>query len=38
MRLFGDGSVHFIKNSINWVAWRGLGTIASGEVIGQDAF
>ena len=23
--LFGDGSVHFVKNSINWQTWRALG-------------
>jgi prepilin-type N-terminal cleavage/methylation domain-containing protein/prepilin-type processing-associated H-X9-DG protein len=26
--LFGDGSVRFIKNSINWQTWRCLGTLA----------
>ncbi len=36
--LFGDGSVHFIKNSINWTTWRALGTIASGEVVSGDAY
>ena len=35
--LFGDGSVRFIKNSIGWPAWRGLGTIAGGEVISSDS-
>ena len=33
-----DGSVRFIKNSINWVTWRALGTIASGEAISSDAY
>jgi prepilin-type N-terminal cleavage/methylation domain-containing protein len=33
-----DGSVHFIKNSIDWVTWRALGTIASGEVVSSDAY
>jgi prepilin-type N-terminal cleavage/methylation domain-containing protein/prepilin-type processing-associated H-X9-DG protein len=33
-----DGSVRFVKNSINWVTWRALGTIASGEVISSDAY
>jgi prepilin-type processing-associated H-X9-DG protein len=36
--LFGDGSVRFIKNSINWTTWRALGTIASGEVVSGDAY
>ena len=36
--LFGDGSVHFIKNSINYQTWRGLGTIAAGEVISSDSY
>jgi prepilin-type processing-associated H-X9-DG protein len=36
--LFGDGSVKFIKSSINGVAWRGLGTVAGGEVISADAY
>ncbi len=36
--LFGDGSVRFIKNTINPVTWIGLNTISAGEVIGSDAF
>ena len=36
--LFGDGSVHFIKNSINWTTWRALGTIAGGEVVSSDSY
>jgi prepilin-type N-terminal cleavage/methylation domain-containing protein/prepilin-type processing-associated H-X9-DG protein len=36
--LFGDGSVHFIKDSINPVNWRALGTIAGGEVISADSY
>lgn len=35
--LLGDGSVRFIKNSINLPTWRALGTIAGGEVISADA-
>ena len=34
---FVDGSVRFIKESIAGEAWRGLGTVAGGEVIGADA-
>jgi prepilin-type N-terminal cleavage/methylation domain-containing protein/prepilin-type processing-associated H-X9-DG protein len=36
--LFADGSVHFIKQSINPVPWRALATCASGEVISADSF
>ena len=36
--LLGDGSVRFVKDSIDGLTWRGLGTIAGGEIIGGDAF
>jgi prepilin-type processing-associated H-X9-DG protein len=36
--LFCDGGVRFIKNLINRVTWRALGTIASGEVASSDAY
>jgi len=36
--LMGDGSIKFVKNSINQITWWGLGTIAGGEVIGGDAY
>ena len=36
--LFADGSVHFIKNSVNPYTWRALGTIAGGEVISGDSY
>lgn len=36
--LFGDGSVHFMKNSINWVTWRALGTVNGGEVLSSDSY
>ena len=35
---FGDGSVKFIKNSINPSTWFALTTIANGEVVSSDAF
>ena len=35
--LFGDGSVHFIKNTINLAAFRGIITPNGGEVISADA-
>ena len=36
--LFGDGSVHFIKNSINGSTWIQLGSINGGEVISSDQY
>jgi prepilin-type processing-associated H-X9-DG protein len=36
--LFGDGSVHFIKDSINGATWRGLGTVGGGEIVSSDAY
>ena len=35
--LFGDGSVKFIKNAINWQMWRAVGTVNGGEVISADS-
>ena len=36
--LFGDGSVRFVKDAVNGVAWRALGTVGGGEVISADAY
>jgi len=36
--LLGDGSVRFLKNSVNQITFWGLGTKASGEVISSDAY
>jgi prepilin-type processing-associated H-X9-DG protein len=36
--LFGDGSVRFIKTTIDWRAWRALGTIGGGEVVSADQY
>jgi prepilin-type N-terminal cleavage/methylation domain-containing protein/prepilin-type processing-associated H-X9-DG protein len=33
---FADGSVRFIRDSINLATWRAMGTKAGGEVIAQD--
>jgi prepilin-type N-terminal cleavage/methylation domain-containing protein/prepilin-type processing-associated H-X9-DG protein len=36
--LFADGSVRFVKNTVNLTAWRALGTRAGGEVVSADAY
>jgi len=36
--LFADGSVRFLKSTINRVTWAGLGSKAGGEVISGDAY
>jgi len=36
--LFGDGSVHFMKNSISALTWIQLGSISAGEVISSDQY
>jgi prepilin-type processing-associated H-X9-DG protein len=36
--LFADGSVKFIKNSIDYLTYRSLGTRANGEVVSADAY
>jgi prepilin-type N-terminal cleavage/methylation domain-containing protein/prepilin-type processing-associated H-X9-DG protein len=36
--LFADGSVRFIKSTIAGQVWRGLGSIAGGEVTSADAY
>jgi prepilin-type N-terminal cleavage/methylation domain-containing protein/prepilin-type processing-associated H-X9-DG protein len=36
--LFCDGSVHFMKNSINALTWVQLGSINGGEVISSDQY
>ncbi len=35
---FGDGSVRFIKNSVNLNIWRALSTHSGGEIVSSDAF
>ncbi len=35
---FADGSVRFIKNSVDISTWRALGTRSGGEVISADAY
>jgi prepilin-type N-terminal cleavage/methylation domain-containing protein/prepilin-type processing-associated H-X9-DG protein len=36
--LLADGSVRFVKGSVNGSTWRALGTVAGGEVVSADAF
>jgi prepilin-type N-terminal cleavage/methylation domain-containing protein/prepilin-type processing-associated H-X9-DG protein len=36
--LYGDGSVHFIKNSISPVTLRALVTLSGGEVLSSDSY
>jgi prepilin-type processing-associated H-X9-DG protein len=36
--LFGDGSVHFIKDTINLVALRSILTLAGGDVLSSDQY
>ncbi len=36
--LLGDGSVRFIKDSINFNVWRGLSTRNAGEILSADAY
>ena len=36
--LFADGSVKFIKDSVSWQVWWGLGTKSGGEVISSDQY
>jgi prepilin-type processing-associated H-X9-DG protein len=33
-----DGSVRFVKDSINILTWMGLGTTQGGEVISSDSY
>jgi prepilin-type processing-associated H-X9-DG protein len=36
--MFADGSVHWIKNSINLSIWFGLQTTHNGEIISSDGY
>ena len=35
---FADGSVKFIKNTVNYAVYMGLGTRAGGEILSADAY
>ena len=36
--LLGDGSVRFVKSTVNGLTWRALGTVSGGEVVSSDAY
>jgi prepilin-type processing-associated H-X9-DG protein len=36
--LFMDGSVHFVKNSVNFMSWYALATPNRGEVVSSDSY
>ncbi|WP_165249554.1 DUF1559 domain-containing protein [Paludisphaera soli] len=36
--VFADGHVQFVKDSISLPVWRGLGSVAGGEILSTDAF
>jgi prepilin-type N-terminal cleavage/methylation domain-containing protein/prepilin-type processing-associated H-X9-DG protein len=36
--LLGDGSVRFVKSTIDGMVWRSLGTVAGGEVLSAEAY
>jgi prepilin-type N-terminal cleavage/methylation domain-containing protein/prepilin-type processing-associated H-X9-DG protein len=36
--LLGDGSVRFVKGTIDGMVWRSLGTVAGGEVVSGDVY
>jgi hypothetical protein len=34
----GDGSVGFVKSTVDGMVWRALGTVAGAEAIGSDSY
>ena len=36
--LLGDGSVRFVKSTVDGMVWRALGTMAGSEVVSSDAY
>jgi prepilin-type processing-associated H-X9-DG protein len=36
--LLGDGSVRFVKSTVNGLTWRALGTVTGGEVVPGDGY
>jgi hypothetical protein len=35
---FLDGTVRFVKDTVNWQTWAALSTTAGGEVISADSY
>ena len=35
---FLDGTVRFVKDTVNWQAWAAISTMAGGEVVSADSF
>ena len=33
--VYGDGSVRFVPNSINLLAWQAMGSMSNGEVVSE---
>jgi len=36
--LFGDGSIRFVKNSVNYINWYAIATPNNGETVSADAY
>jgi hypothetical protein len=36
--MMADGSVRFLKSSVNMKTWMQLGSIAGGEVVSSDSY
>ena len=36
--LLGDGSVRFVKSTIDGMVWRAMGTVAGSEVVSSGAY
>jgi prepilin-type processing-associated H-X9-DG protein len=36
--LFGDGSVRFVKSTLDGSVWRALGSVAGGEIVSASDF
>ena len=36
--LLGDGSVRFVKSTVDGMVWRAMGTVAGGEVVSSDSY
>ncbi len=36
--LFGDGSVHFMKTTMNGLPWQQMMTVSGGEIVSSDSY